>query len=93
MLSFLSSPFIAVFLFLPIVAILIGMVLFKYKYIAIILSFLLPLLLFVDKSGQFDMRTFKINIDAWLIYGAAYTVLSFLASFLLAKFIRKKSFH
>ena len=90
---FVSSPFTAVFFFLPMVAILIGVVLFKYKYIALILSFFLPLLILIDKSGHFDIETFRFNIDAWFIYAVIYALLSFLSASLLSKLVRKRVTH
>lgn len=90
---FVSSPFTAVFFFLPMVAILIGVALFKYKYVSLVLSFFLPLLILIDESGHFDMETFRVNIDAWFVYAVAYALLSFLSSSLLSKLVRKRVAH
>ncbi|WP_379320358.1 hypothetical protein [Paenibacillus puldeungensis] len=82
------DPFQMVFLFCPLLAVVIGAVsafLRRGKIIAPIIAFLFPLLYITT-----DWNTFKMNWDAWLLWGVLYAVIAFLTDRGISR-IRKRN--
>jgi hypothetical protein len=68
------DPFLLTMGIMPIIAVLLGIsvINFKKKYIAIVISALLPLL-FITTSK----KTFIANLDAWFFWGAIYGLITY----------------
>lgn len=70
----IENPLILVLLVCPILSIINGFICARFKinwYVCMIISFCLPLLFIAN-----DINTFKVNIDAWLMYGIIYVLIS-----------------
>ena len=78
-LQLLINPFTFVFFTLPLLCIFFSGLLYKFKWAAIIISFTVPLIFFIIVSG-FDIHLALQNLDAWIVYSAVYSVLSYINS-------------
>ncbi|AJE50311.1 hypothetical protein ACFQ5D_23345 [Paenibacillus farraposensis] len=71
------NPLLPTFLLCPILAILIGVCFAYFKgniYLGLILALLLPLIFIAT-----NLETIAVNIDAWILYGFIYAIITFVA--------------
>lgn len=71
------NPLLPTLLLCPILAILIGVCFASFKgkiYLGLILAFLLPLIFIAT-----NLETIAVNIDAWILYGFIYAIITFVA--------------
>ncbi|MFK4292588.1 hypothetical protein ABH958_003513 [Bacillus sp. RC250] len=80
----LINPFTFVFFTLPLLCIFFSALLYKFKWAVIIISFTVPLIFFVIVSG-FDIHLALQNLDAWIVYSAVYSVLSYITPALIRR--------
>ncbi|MCW3795344.1 hypothetical protein OM416_27430 [Paenibacillus sp. LS1] len=84
------NPLFAVLILCPIIAVVLGIGSYFAKWIrlwgTLILSFMLPLLYIAS-----DLSTLGSNIGAWFIYGAAYSVLTWIVYRLLRAIVGYKT--
>lgn len=69
------NPLLPSFLICPILAILIGACSARFRgiiYLGLIIVLLLPLIFIAT-----DFQTLKVNVDAWVIYGMVYALITF----------------
>ncbi|WP_334077609.1 hypothetical protein [Paenibacillus sanfengchensis] len=69
------NPLLPSLLFCPILAILIGACSARFHgkvYWGLVIALLLPLIFIAA-----DLKTLKVNIDAWMIYGIVYAMITF----------------
>ncbi len=80
------NPFLLTIGILPVIAVLLGIstIALEKKYIAILISFLLPLL-FITTNWE----TFIANLDAWIFWGVLYGAITYSTEKLLA-YVKKK---
>ncbi len=83
------NPLLPIFVFCPILSTLIGTgyAVFKRKvYMGMFVAFLLPLLYILT-----DLASLKVNLDAWLMYGIIYVLITFSVYKLVHSQLRKAS--
>ncbi|GIM44460.1 hypothetical protein DNHGIG_00090 [Collibacillus ludicampi] len=71
------NPFILTLVFCPLISVLLGAwfaMMRKKKLIALVVSFVLPLLYITS-----DWNTFIANLGAWLLWGTLYALVAYLA--------------
>lgn len=73
------------FFTLPLLYICLSSLLYKFKWAAIIISFTVPFIFFIIVS-EFDIHLVLQSFDAWIIFSAVYSVLSYI----MAALIRRK---
>lgn len=80
------NPFLLTMGIMPAIAVFLGIsaIVLKKKYIAIVISFLLPLV-FITTNRE----TFIANLDAWLFWGVLYGAITFGTEKLIV-YVRKK---
>lgn len=69
------NPLLPSVLICPILAILIGACSARFRgviYLGLIIALLLPLIFIAA-----DLQTIKVNMDAWIIYGIVYALITF----------------
>lgn len=73
---FFINQFLIALVICPIIAFIIGFLMSRFgksKKVALIISFLLPLI-----YTTYDLPTFKANISAWFLWGLVYVGLAFI---------------
>lgn len=85
------DPVMSVFVILPILSFVVGVLLFRLPIGAMLISLLSLFLLFIDVTNgiYFDMNTFRANLEIFLIYGIPYVCISFLGSSLMRRLKKK----
>ncbi|AJQ26661.1 hypothetical protein [Pelosinus fermentans] len=80
------NPFLLTMGIMPAIAVFLGIsaIVLKKKYIAIVISFLLPLVFLTT-----NRETFIANLDAWLLWGVLYGAITYGTEKLLA-YVRNK---
>ncbi|MDQ0087171.1 hypothetical protein J2T12_000565 [Paenibacillus anaericanus] len=77
------DPFQLVFIFCPIIAIILGIVFAQLRWkqvIAPLAGFLLPLLYITT-----DWNSFKVNLEAWFLWGILYAIIAYVAGWITNK--------
>ncbi|WP_124727419.1 hypothetical protein [Staphylospora marina] len=89
----LKDVTLVLFVIFPLISVILGVLfhlfLYNWRFAALVPSFLLPLVLFIDETG-FAWSTFQANVDSWFLYGIAYAILS-LVSIFVTSAARKKN--
>lgn len=84
------NPLFAVLVLCPIIAVVLGVSSYFAKWfrlwVALIISFMLPLLYIAS-----DLSTLGSNIGAWFIYGAAYSLITWIIHRLLRAIVGYKT--
>lgn len=72
-------PVIFIFVTFPLLSIIFGALLHKFKWTAVLVSFFIPPIFFIIVSG-WDLHAIFINFDAWIVYGTFYAIIAYITA-------------